>query len=212
MSLSLNLDTRVLLSQSTSQPDELLTVFGSLAGVQESLPIDQRVWQIFDWLLSDEPGRITKLSLGNKKLRHIPGEVFDRMPNLEKLSVSRNLLAALPEGIGKLTHLKHLTCTGTKEGLLTSISPAIKECTSLEDLDLARNPNLKELPDLSNLRNLKKSNLRNTGISENEARKAFGEEIFRNAKIKTGERPWEEPDQARRQRREQKKISESKTT
>ena len=117
--------------------------------------------KMFVYLRSLDPSiskSIKELDLSNKKIRHLPAELFyiteieqldlskndlRSLPNeiyklskLSDLNVSRNHLRSLPKTIGQCRHLKTLNLSANK---FKSVSKQIGKLGSLEHLDLSAN-------------------------------------------------------------------------
>lgn len=89
------------------------------------------------------PMSMTSLSLSKAKLASVPGELFVKLSQLEKLDLSENNLAQLPKEISLLNKLVYLSVARNK---LESLPEGFPRLTSLKTLDLHSN-NMRDLVD-----------------------------------------------------------------
>ncbi|CCH60410.1 hypothetical protein TBLA_0C06140 [Henningerozyma blattae CBS 6284] len=110
---------------------------------------------------------MTSLSLAKAKLASVPGELFTKLTNLEKLDLSDNNLNRLPQEISSLTRLVYLSASRNK---LDGLPVGFSNLTSLKSLDLHSN----------NIRNfvlgIEQIELNYINISSN----AFGDLVLEN--------------------------------
>ena len=85
---------------------------------------------------------LTNLTLSDAKLASLQDDVFDKMPNLEKLILDKNHFATLTPNIGKLRKLEHLSLA---KNSLSSLPTEVGCLQNLRFLDVREN-NLKKLP------------------------------------------------------------------
>lgn len=85
---------------------------------------------------------LTTLTLSDAKLAQLHDDVFDKMPNLEKLILDKNHFATLTPNVGKLRKLEHLSLA---KNSLSSLPPDVGYLQNLRFLDVREN-NLKKLP------------------------------------------------------------------
>ncbi|KAI9781897.1 MAG: cysteinyl-tRNA synthetase [Peltula sp. TS41687] len=85
---------------------------------------------------------LTTLTLSDAKLTHLPDDLFEKMPNLEKLILDKNHFGTITPQIGKLRRLEHLSLA---KNSLSSLPPDIGALLNLRLLDVREN-NLKKLP------------------------------------------------------------------
>ncbi len=85
---------------------------------------------------------LTTLTLSDAKLAQLPDDVFEKMPNLEKLILDKNHFVMLTPSVGKLRKLEHLSLA---KNSLSSVPPEIGCLQNLRFLDVREN-NLKKLP------------------------------------------------------------------
>ena len=85
---------------------------------------------------------LTTLTLSDAKLAQLQDDLFEKMPNLEKLILDKNHFATLTPYIGKLRKLEHLSLA---KNSLSSLPPDIGSLQNLRFLDIREN-NLKRLP------------------------------------------------------------------
>lgn len=106
--------------------------------------------------LPREMPTLTYLNLSSAKITSFGDSVFDKLPNLLKLILDKNHMAALPIGIGKLKKLEHLSCCHNS---LKVLPPDLGQLSELKFLDLHYN-NIKVLPgEIWHLPNLATLNL-----------------------------------------------------
>ncbi|KAI9756366.1 MAG: hypothetical protein M4579_003870 [Chaenotheca gracillima] len=92
-------------------------------------------------LLSVVP-TLTTLSISNAKLAQLSDDLFEKMPNLEKLTLDRNHFAVLSSQVGKLRKLEYLSMANNS---MNSLPPEIGCLLNLRFLDVREN-NIKRLP------------------------------------------------------------------
>lgn len=97
-----------------------------------------------------QPDSVFKLTLGKKKLKEIPPEVFT-FSNLRVLNLGRNKITEIPADIAKLHHLQELDVHGNK---LERLPAEIGMLTQLTKLKLNRNSIVALPPEIGNLVNL----------------------------------------------------------
>ncbi|KAI9832811.1 MAG: cysteinyl-tRNA synthetase [Phylliscum demangeonii] len=85
---------------------------------------------------------LTSLTLSDAKLAQLPDDVFEKMPNLEKLILDKNHFATLSSHVGKLRRLEHLSLA---KNSLSSLPAEIGSLCNLRFLDVREN-NLRKLP------------------------------------------------------------------
>ncbi|KAI9823568.1 MAG: cysteinyl-tRNA synthetase [Thelocarpon impressellum] len=85
---------------------------------------------------------LTNLTLSNAKLAELQDDLFEKIPNLEKLNLDKNHFVTLTAQIGQLRRLEHLSLA---KNLLSSLPVEIGCLQSLRFLDVREN-NLKKLP------------------------------------------------------------------
>lgn len=85
---------------------------------------------------------LTTLTLSDAKLTQLPDDLFEKMPNLEKLILDKNHFVTIAPQIGKLRRLEHLSLA---KNSLSSLPPDIGALLNLRLLDVREN-NLKKLP------------------------------------------------------------------
>lgn len=85
---------------------------------------------------------LTYLNLSSAKITSFGDAVFDKLPNLQKLVLDKNHMAALPVGLGKLKKLEHLSACNNN---LKVLPADIGQLSELKYLDLHNN-NIKVLP------------------------------------------------------------------
>ena len=85
---------------------------------------------------------LTTLTLSNAKLAQLQDDLFEKIPNLEKLNLDKNHFVTLTSQIGKLRRLEHLSLA---KNLLSSLPVEIGCLQNLRFLDVREN-NLKKLP------------------------------------------------------------------
>lgn len=117
--------------------------------------------------LSSLPAEIGKLA--NLEELRLMGNAVTDLPSgltscakLQLLDVTDNKLTELPKDIGKLTSLTVLRAGGNSIGRLP---PTFSKLVRLQELDLSGNP-LTDLPDPASVPNLRKLNIRGTGIPD----------------------------------------------
>ncbi|KAF2670960.1 PP2C-domain-containing protein [Microthyrium microscopicum] len=82
------------------------------------------------------------LRLERAKLSALPDDLFQKIPNLNKLALDKNHFVSLSPNIGKLVHLEYLTLA---QNSLSSLPPEIGRLVELKYLDMREN-NLNVLP------------------------------------------------------------------
>ena len=85
---------------------------------------------------------LTSLDLASAKLAHLDDSLFERIPNVTKLILNKNLFAALSTHIGRLTKLEYLNMA---KNALTTLPPTIGCLLELRYLDL-HECNIRKLP------------------------------------------------------------------
>eukprot|EP00917_Polyrhabdina_sp_WS-2016_P024664 GHVP01053257.1.p1 GENE.GHVP01053257.1~~GHVP01053257.1.p1 ORF type:complete len:1356 (+),score=248.01 GHVP01053257.1:31-4098(+) len=93
-------------------------------------------------LLKTRLNNILRLTMRRNKLSNLPGEIFDYMPNLKYLDISKNLLLQLPKKIEELKSLAILSAEGNNIRL---ISLDFSKMKNLRCLRLHLN-NIKTIP------------------------------------------------------------------
>jgi Leucine-rich repeat (LRR) protein len=99
------------------------------------------------------------LDLSYQNLFKLPANAFDQ--NIYLLILDNNNLTELPNNIANLSNLRALS---VRNNNLQDLNQLIIMCKKLEELYLSGNPNLSELPSLSELKNLKIIDVTDTGI------------------------------------------------
>ncbi|XP_034675537.1 disease resistance protein RPV1-like isoform X14 [Vitis riparia] len=105
----------------------------------------------------------TLILVGCSNLKGFPEIKYD-MENLKRPDLGRTGIEELPSSIGRLKALQHLDLSYCKS--LRSLSESICNLSSLETLILASCSNLKGFPEIKDMENLKRLDLRKTGIEE----------------------------------------------
>lgn len=85
---------------------------------------------------------LASLNLEKAKLAALPDDLFQKIPNLNRLVLDQNHFVSLSPHIGQLTKLEHLSIA---RNLLNSLPPHIGRLVELQHLDLREN-NLNSLP------------------------------------------------------------------
>jgi adenylate cyclase len=85
---------------------------------------------------------LSNLNIEKAKLAALPDDLFQKIPNLTKLTLDKNHFVSLSPHIGKLTKLEHFSMA---QNLLSSLPPDIGRLGELRYLDLREN-NLSALP------------------------------------------------------------------
>ncbi|KAI4149353.1 MAG: hypothetical protein LQ340_004680 [Diploschistes diacapsis] len=85
---------------------------------------------------------LTSLNLASAKLAHLDDSLFERVPNVTKLTLNKNLFATLSTHIGRLTKLEYLNMA---KNALTTLPPTIGCLQELRFLDL-HECNIRKLP------------------------------------------------------------------
>lgn len=85
---------------------------------------------------------LASLNLEKAKLAALPDDLFQKIPNLNRLVLDQNHFVSLSPHIGKLTRLEHLSIA---RNLLSSLPADIGRLVELQHLDLREN-NLNSLP------------------------------------------------------------------
>ncbi|QDS78084.1 hypothetical protein FKW77_003774 [Venturia effusa] len=85
---------------------------------------------------------LSNLNIEKAKLAALPDDLFQKIPNLTKLTLDKNHFVSLSPHIGKLTRLEHFSMA---QNLLNSLPPDIGRLGELRYLDLREN-NLNSLP------------------------------------------------------------------
>ncbi|KAK9322716.1 phosphatase 2C-domain-containing protein [Lipomyces orientalis] len=100
---------------------------------------------------------LTALNLANAKMSAFPEGFFEKITNLEKLTLDNNHFGVIPSQIGRLKRLTRFSCVGNS---LSSLPPEIGTLTELRQIDVHSNT-LSSLPSeiwqLSNLEMLNAS-------------------------------------------------------
>lgn len=93
------------------------------------------------------------IDLGHQNIAHLPDDVIDVMRSeIERLALSHNLLATLPQRLVECRRLRYLN---VRYNAMREIPPVIFDMTSLEILDVSRNK-IRLIPSqISNLTSLK---------------------------------------------------------
>lgn len=99
------------------------------------------------------------LDLSYQNLSKLPADAFNQ--DIYMLILDNNNLTKLPNNIASLSNLKVLSIRNNN---LQELNQLIIMCEKLEELYLSGNPNLTELPPLSELKNLKIIDVTDTGI------------------------------------------------
>lgn len=136
------------------------------------------------------PEKVIKLKLRNKKLKKIPNEVF-KLTNLQYLDLSKSNIKEIPEEIELLTHLqvlilskndietlpktignlKQLRVLNLSQNKLIALPPQIGMLENLEKMDLWSN-NIEVFPlEFKNLKHLKTLDLRVIVINDKEQKR-----------------------------------------
>ena len=121
--------------------------FLDLSGNELESPPSQII-EMGTWAVSKYLEKINQMfvsghvNLDSCKLTTIPLDVLS-YDAIHTLVMTNNRLETLPDGIGRLRHLKSLDLAYNS---ITDLPAAIGECVSLEELNLIRNPMLRSLP------------------------------------------------------------------
>ncbi|MHC8287090.1 NEL-type E3 ubiquitin ligase domain-containing protein [Pseudomonas sp. XS1P51] len=86
--------------------------------------------------------------------------------NLQSLSLGGNHLTRLPLAVTSMPRLMHLDLNDNRIQLTADSVSQLAGMTRLRTLNLAYNPNLSRVPDVSKLRHLQQLNLRGSGIDQ----------------------------------------------
>lgn len=105
---------------------------------------------------------LRRLHLDNNPIAIIPEAFFDRLVNLQHLSLGNNALTRLPESLGKMTRLETLHVDRNK---IEHLPSSIGQCVSLTEIDASSNL-IASLPSaLSSLKGLQVLRLAHNRIS-----------------------------------------------
>jgi adenylate cyclase len=85
---------------------------------------------------------LSNLNIEKAQLAALPDDLFQKIPNLTKLTLDKNHFVSLSPQIGKLTKLEHFSIA---QNMLSSLPPDIGRLTELRYLDLREN-NLSSMP------------------------------------------------------------------
>lgn len=117
--------------------------------------------------------KLTVLDLSKAKLTMLPSEFVSKIPNIEKLVLDKNHLVNLPDELGELHKLTHLSLYGNN---IQSLPTSLGKLVSLQYLDLHSN-NILSLPvDIWNLKSLSYLNVASNLLS------SFPQPLFAIAK------------------------------
>lgn len=133
-----------------------------------------------------EPEKVQRLALKNKRLKEVPVEVF-QFPNLIELDLRGNKIKSLPADLGKLKKLRYLnisrndldsipasvgdlkklTYLEAGQNQIRYISPYLMNAENLQYISLWENE-LSRLPNLKKLEKLKEVDLRSILLTQSQ--------------------------------------------
>lgn len=99
-------------------------------------PLSKAIFQ------ADATCALTTLNLSSANISKLDNNVLSRLPKLTSLVLNNNNMLALPDNLGDLTQLKHLSCT---HNVLASLPETLGALGNLVELQVHDN-NLKSLP------------------------------------------------------------------
>ncbi|MFP3445066.1 NEL-type E3 ubiquitin ligase domain-containing protein [Pseudomonas sp. SIMBA_067] len=127
---------------------------------------------------------VRRLILSDLGLGEINQDFLRRFPNLVELDLSGNRLTAVPQGIERLSHLRHLNLSRNRLVMDEAGELRLAGSAALRHLDLSHNP-LGRAPVLTRLGNLREVNLRAANLEALPERISFRAHVdLRNNNIR----------------------------
>ncbi|WP_459206481.1 NEL-type E3 ubiquitin ligase domain-containing protein [Pseudomonas sp. MLB6B] len=106
---------------------------------------------------------VSRVALRDMDLTHIPEDFLRRFSRVTELDLRENRLEEIPAGIEHLTELRRLHLSRNQIVMTQQGSQRLSQLSQLRLLDLNHNP-LERVPELAQLHNLERINLRSTGL------------------------------------------------
>ncbi|MCE1117086.1 MULTISPECIES: NEL-type E3 ubiquitin ligase domain-containing protein [Pseudomonas] len=107
---------------------------------------------------------VTDLTLVGLRLERLPSGFLRSFPQLRRLILSNNRLRAIPDDIGRLTHLRMVNLARNQIRLTTGGAQVLRNLATMRHLDLSNNPLGTVRLNFNQMSRLREINLQRTGL------------------------------------------------